>query len=660
MSAHDIDDLCTATIRALSMDAVQQANSGHPGMPMGMADVALVLWTRFLKYDPGDPSWPDRDRFVLSAGHGSMLLYSLLHLTGYDLPLEALRNFRQWESATPGHPEYGDTPGVECTTGPLGQGLAMAVGMAIGEARLRQEFGADRIDHRVYVIAGDGCMMEGLSSEAASLAGHLSLDRLVVLYDDNRITIDGSTDLAFTEDVGARYRAYGWHVSDVDGHDRGAVGDAIEAANRVQDRPSLISCKTTIGKFSPNLAGSQKTHGAPLGEAEVALTKQAMDLDPTQHFHIPAEVYGRLRARNPQLRAANELWRARMEDPLGQRLLGRLQPDLNKVIGTVQWPKQPVGASLATRKGSHKTIQAIARELPGLIGGSADLEGSNGTRIVDSAHIQAGDFGGRNLYYGVREHAMAAIANGLALHGGHLPFVGTFLIFHDYMRPAVRLSALMGQHVVYVYTHDSVLLGEDGPTHQPVETLEALRGVPNLVTIRPCDLAEVSAAWQVALVRTGGPTALCLTRQSVPELARDEGVTVTSGLTRGAYILQEAGTPLKLVLIATGSEVHVAVAAREMLESQGIGTRVVSMPSCELFDAQTREYQRQMLPAGAAKLSVEAGITKGWARYVGRDGASIGIDRFGASAPASVLANKLGLNAEHIVEVAHQLLGDEL
>ena len=660
MDEHALDELCVATIRALAMDAIQKANSGHPGMPLGMADAAYVLWTRFLNFDAGDPSWPNRDRFVLSAGHGSALLYSLLHLTGHDLTLDDLRSFRQWGSRTPGHPEVGDTPGVECTTGPLGQGFAMAVGMALAESRLRTEFSEELVDHRTYAVAGDGCLMEGLSSEAASLAGHLGLGRLVVLYDDNAITIDGGTELSFSEDVPARFRAFGWHVQRVDGHDREAIAGCIAAAVAETDRPSLICCRTTIGSPSPNFSGSCKSHGSPLGEVEVALTKQAMGLDPTRTFAIAPEAYERLRQRNPSLRADNEAWRARMNCAEGRSLLQRLQPDLERITAQIAWPSQAVGASLATRKASGQCIQAVAAALPGLIGGSADLAGSNATAIKGSGFISKAEHGPRNVHFGIREHAMAAIANGLALHGGHLPFIGTFLVFHDYMRPAVRLAALMRQQVVYVYTHDSIFLGEDGPTHQPVETVEALRGVPNLLTLRPADLAETAAAWRIALLHRDGPTALCLTRQGLPELDRDSVMDADEGVARGGYTVRDAAHALRLVLIATGSEVQVAMRARELLEARGLGTRVVSMPCCELFDGQSREYRRKLLPAGAAKLSIEAGITRGWAQYVGLEGDSIGLDRFGASAPAEELAERFGFTAENVVARALALLGEAL
>lgn len=655
---HALDELSVCTLRSLAMDAIQQANSGHPGLPMGAADAAFVLWMEQLKFDASAPEWPDRDRFVLSAGHGSMLLYGLLHLSGYDLSMDDLKAFRQWGSRTPGHPEFGHTAGVECTTGPLGQGISMAVGMALGEARLRAEYGQELVDHHTWVLAGDGCLMEGVSNEAASLAGLLKLGRLNVLWDDNHITIDGDTAHSFNEDVCARFAALGWSVSRVDGHDRAAVSAALAAARADESKPSLIACRTQIGRCSPNLEGSNKTHGSPLGPAEVAATKTAMGLDPERFFHVQPEVYTRFQARNPALAAERAAWEVRVAaHPRGAALRDRLAPDMERAVGSIAWPSQATGSMLATRKASNKVIQAVGQVLPGLLGGSADLEGSNGTRIADSGHLSSDELAPRNIHYGVREHAMGAVANGLAVHGGHTPFVGTFLVFHDYMRPAVRMSALMRQQVVYVYTHDSIFLGEDGPTHQPVETLQALRGVPNLLTLRPADMAETAASWRVALLHREGPSALCLTRQNLPELERDsDGVSAWEGVSRGGYILREASGVLKLVLIATGSEVPLALAARNLLEGRGVGTRVVSMPCCELFDVQEREYRRKVLPAGAAKLSIEAGVTRDWARYVGIDGASIGIDTFGASAPANILAEKFGFTPEHVVAKAQELL----
>jgi transketolase len=655
-----LDELAVSTLRALAIDGVQRANSGHPGMPMGMADVAFVLWTRHLRFNPSAPDWADRDRFVLSAGHGSMLLYSLLHVFGFDVSLDDLRAFRQWGSRTPGHPEVGHTPGVEATTGPLGQGLSMAVGMALAEARLRADFGADLCDHRTWAIAGDGCMMEGISSEAASLAGHLRLGRLNVLYDDNGITIDGSTDIAFSEDVGRRFEAYGWHVLRVDGHDRVAIAVALAAAADETTRPTLVCCKTKIGRCSPSFEGQARTHGAPLGADEVAATKVAMGVPPDRQFYVPESVYACFRARNNERSAGFAAWQARLQASTRRAdWQQRLAPDMEAIVGAVTWPTQEAGVALATRKASAKVIAAIAREITGLIGGSADLEESNGTHIPGEGHLSAGDLLPRNVHYGVREHAMAAIANGLALHGGHLPFVATFLVFHDYMRPAVRLSALMRQQVIYIYTHDSIFLGEDGPTHQPIETLLALRSVPNLLTFRPCDLAETAASWHIALLRGDGPSAICLTRQNLPEVARDPGLrSAFDGTLRGGYILREASTGRpEVVLIATGSEVQLAMNARDLLEGRGIGTRVVSMPCCELFDAQEREHRRKVLPAGTAKVSIEAGVTRGWERYVGSDGLTIGLDDFGASAPAEVLAEQFGLTAEAVTGRVLEFLG---
>ncbi len=646
----ELDERCVSTIRGLAMDAVQKANSGHPGMPMGMADVAFVLWSQVLRFDPNHPGWADRDRFVLSAGHGSTLLYSMLHLSGYDVTLDDLKAFRQWGSRTPGHPEVGHTAGVEATTGPLGQGISMAVGMALAEQRLRADFGADLCDHRTYVIAGDGCLMEGISSEAASLAGHLGLGRLIVLYDDNQITIDGSTDIAFTEDVGARFAAFGWQVLACDGHDRAAVLSALQAAIGDEGRPTLIRCRTEIGHRSPSFAGQSRTHGAPLGPAEVAATKRVMGLDPDAFFAVDADVYARIRANNAARAADHAAWQQRLAGhERRDAFQARLAPDLATIAAQIAWPTQAPGAQLATRKASQKVIAAMAAQLPGLLGGSADLEESNGTHIGGEGHISRGDWLPRNVHYGVREHAMAAIANGLALHGGHLPFVATFLVFHDYMRPAVRLSALMRQQVVYVYTHDSIFLGEDGPTHQPIETLLALRSIPNLWTFRPCDLAETAASWRLALARTQGPTAICLTRQNLPEIGREPGLRdALDGTSRGGYILREATGRLDVVLIATGSEVATALETRAQLEARGVGTRVVSMPCCELFDEQEREHRRKVLPAGVFKVSIEAGVRRGWERYVGSDGLSIGLDDFGASAPANVLAEQFGLTADAI------------
>ncbi len=656
-----LQERCANTLRGLAIDAVQRANSGHPGMPMGMADVATVLFTEFMRFDAAAPTWPDRDRFVLSAGHGSALLYSMLHMLGYDVTLDDLRAFRQWGSRTPGHPEFGHTVGVEATTGPLGQGVAMAVGMALAEARLRAEFGPELCDHRTFVIAGDGCMMEGISAEAAGFAGHLGLGRLIVLYDDNGITIDGSTAIAFSDHVGARYAAQGWRVLSCDGHDRGAVRaalqDAVDASDAADGRPTLICCKTEIGHHSPRYAGQSRTHGSPLGPDEVAATKTVMGLDPTAEFDIARDVAAHMLARGSAGQTQRRAWRDRLKQhPRGAELLARLEPDREALAAAVAWPSQPAGAQLATRKASQKTIAAIAQVLPGLIGGSADLEESNGTHIGGEGHIARDALRVRNVHYGVREHAMAAIANGLSLHGGHLPFVGTFLVFHDYMRPAVRLSALMRQSVIYVYTHDSIFLGEDGPTHQPVETLLALRSVPGMHTYRPADLAETAACWRLALERSDGPSALCLTRQNLPELEHPGGAdAILAGVRAGAYVLCEApdDLPLAVVILASGSEVALALQTRERLRGDGVGARVVSVPCCERVDALDKGARAAILGlsgpgARPLRVSVEAGVSRGWERYVGEDGLMIAIDSFGASAPAPVLAREFGFTAEAI------------
>ncbi len=654
-----LDELSVVTIKGLTIDAIQAANSGHPGMPMGMAAVAHVLWSQFLKFDPTAPDWPDRDRFVLSAGHGSMLQYSLLHLYGYPLPMEEIKQFRQWQSRTPGHPERGHTPGIETTTGPLGQGLANAVGMALAEARLRTEFGADLCDHWTYVIAGDGCMMEGISHEASSFAGHLGLGRLICFYDSNHISIDGRTEITFTDDTAARFRAYGWQVFEAGGTDKPAIAERIREAHADEMRPTLIICHTTIGEGSPAWAGSHKVHGQALGVAEVAATKRNIGLDPEQFFHVEPSVYQFLQAPNAKRKAKREAWERRVQasEP-GKALHARYYPDFADLDRRVTWPEQPAGTQLSTRKGGEKVIQAIAVQVPGLMGGSADLGHSTFTDIIGGGVVATHDFAGRNVHWGVREHGMAAICNGISTHGGHVPYNATFLVFHDYMRPSVRLAALMGTQNVFVYTHDSIFVGEDGPTHQPVETLTAMRCIPNLVTLRPADLAETGAAWLVAMRRTNGPTALALTRQNLPELERDPSVgDPREAVMRGGYVLREATAPLRLVILATGSEVQLAVGAREVLEQQGVGVRVVSMPSCELFDVQPAEYRQSVLPAGVKKLSVEAGLTMGWARYVGVDGGSVGLDHFGASAPDKVLAKHFGFTVEHVVEIALKLLG---
>lgn len=646
-----IDTRIANTIRGLSMDAIQAANSGHPGMPLGMADVATVLWTRFLRYDPSKPDWADRDRFVLSGGHGSMLLYSMLYLTGQALTLDDIKSFRQWESKCAGHPEFGEAPGIETTTGPLGQGFANAVGMAMAEEWLRARFGDGLVNHWTYTTCGDGDLMEGISAEAASIAGHQKLGRLICLWDDNKITIDGATDLTFTEDVAARFAAYGWHVQAVDGHDMVAVAAAISAARDETGRPSLIACRTRIGFGSPNKEGKSAAHGAPLGVDEVKLTKARLGLDPAVSFAVPDDVVASVRARDADRKVLREAWEARVAaSPKGAELLAFLSGQLPEVA----WPQHAAGSSLATRKSGEAALLAAAAAIPNLIGGSADLAESNLTHIKGSPNFQASSREGRNIPYGIREHAMAAISNGLSLHGGVRPFCATFLIFHDYMRPSVRLSALMHQPVIYVYTHDSVWVGEDGPTHQPIETLQSIRLIPNCRLLRPADANEANEAWKLALTRTDGPTCLALTRQNLTTLDRTV-YPPASSIAKGAYVLRDA-PDARAVLIGTGSEVHVALAASDALAAKGIPTRVVNMASCELFDAQDAAYKRSVLPAGLPRVSVEAGSTRGWERYVGLDGASVGIDRFGASAPGKTVAEKLGVNVDNVVGTVERVL----
>jgi transketolase len=648
-----IDTLSVNTIKTLAIDMIQKANSGHPGMPMGMADAAYVLWTKFLKHDPSDPQWADRDRFVLSAGHGSALLYSLLHLSGYEVTMEDLRNFRQWDSKTPGHPEFGHTVGVETTTGPLGQGVAMAVGFALAEARERQEFGKELCDHYTWAIAGDGCLMEGIAYEAASFAGHLGLGRLNVLWDDNEITIDGSTSITFTEDIPARFRAMGWHVQRIDGHDHDAIAAAMSEARGEEGRPSLICCRTIIGKGSPNKAGKSASHGSPLGADEIKLVKDGMGWDTDSHFNVPDVVRSHFTNSTSGNQVERESWQHRVKhDPKGAAWLSRRKAiDLD----SIDWPTFEVGSSIATRKASHKVINAIAACTDKLIGGSADLAGSNGTNISNSGSLSKSDYLGKNINFGVREHAMAAICNGMALHGGTHPFCATFLVFHNYMRPAVRLSALMGVPVTYVYTHDSVWLGEDGPTHQPIEQLMSMRLIPNLINIRPADAHETVEAWRIAISSESSPVTLALSRQGLTVLDRS-GVPEGTGLANGAYVVHGATGSVDVVLIATGSEVALAVSAKEALSATGVSARVVSMPSWELFEAQPADYQASVLPEGVPRVSIEAGRTTGWQRWTGIRGASVGIDRFGASAPGSEVADKLGMNVEAVVAAVKELL----
>jgi transketolase len=641
--------LLANAIRALSMDAVQAANSGHPGMPMGMADVAAILFAEYLKYDPRDPAWPDRDRFVLSAGHGSMLIYALLHLTGYAHPTMAeIAGFRQLRSPCAGHPENFLIEGVEATTGPLGQGLAMAVGMAIAERHLNAVFGDALVDHRTWVLAGDGDLMEGVNHEAAGLAGHLRLGRLKVLWDNNRITIDGSTDLSRSEDVAGRFRASGWHVVACDGHDFDDIRRALDEA-AADPRPTLVDCRTIIGKGAPNKQGTAATHGAALGPDEVAAARKALAWD-SEPFEIPEEILAGWREAGGRGGRSREAWEARLaahpeRAEFVRRMSGRLPEGMAKSDYLDWLAANP--QNVATRKASELALEAINAALPETIGGSADLTGSNNTKTKAQKPLMKDDYSGRYIYYGIREFGMAAAMNGMALHGGIIPYGGTFLIFSDYCRPAIRLSALQQVRVIYVMTHDSIGLGEDGPTHQPVEQLMGLRAIPNLAVLRPADAVETAECWALSLMRQSGPSLLALSRQNLVQLRLERsGENLCA---RGAYRLRSAQAPRRVVLVATGSEVHVALATAEVLEGQGIGADVVSMPCWELFEAQSEVYRRDILPRDALRVSIEAGSTLGWERHIGEHGLAVGLDRFGASAPAEDLFNRFGFTAEAIV-----------
>jgi transketolase len=655
------------TIRMLSADAVQAAKSGHPGLPMGMATAAMVLWTRFMRYSPANPHWINRDRFVLSAGHGSMLLYSLLHLTGYELSLDDVRNFRQWGSKTPGHPEYGHTPGVETTTGPLGQGFANGVGMAIAERWLAARFNRPDctiIDHYTYAIVSDGDLMEGIASEAASLAGHLRLGKLIYLYDNNDVTLDTAADESYTEDWAKRFAAYGWHVQSIDGMDSAAVAAAITAA-QADPRPSIIGCRTIIGYGSPNKAGTAKAHGEPLGEEELALTKQNLGWPAEPRFYIPDEVAAYFRQAvergrgyeaeySDRLEAYSERYPAEAAE-LQRFLAGELPAEWEAVLPTFS------GKPDATRNASGATLNALAKVIPNLIGGSADLAGSNKTTISGAPFVQADNFAAPNFRFGVREHGMAGILNGMALHGGVIPYGGTFLVFSDYLRGSLRLAALMGLRIIYVLTHDSVGLGEDGPTHQPIEHLPALRAIPNLMVIRPADANETAQAWRAALANTGGPTVLALSRQNLPIYDRSApGMGAADGLLRGGYVLfEQAPNGLDLVLIASGSEVEIVYNAAQRLAGEGVGVRVVSLASWELFAQQSEAYRASILPVSVPKVAVEAASPFGWERWVGNDrrkGVIIGIEHFGASAPYARIYQEFGLTVEHVIEQARALL----
>ncbi|MEC9352992.1 MAG: transketolase [Planctomycetota bacterium] len=659
-----LENLAVNTIRVLSFECVQRANSGHPGLPMGCADLAYTLFTNSLKFDPKDPGWPDRDRFVLSAGHGSMLMYSMLHLCGYDVPLEELKNFRQWGSMTPGHPEYGDTPGVETTTGPLGQGTANAVGLALAESLLAARFNTAEhtlVDHFTYALVSDGDLMEGISHEAASLAGHLGLGKLVYLFDSNAITIEGDTDLASSENTAGRFENYGWHVQEIDGHDRQAIAGALEAARGETARPSIIIATTTIGFGSPNKAGTSGVHGSPLGDEECGLTREALGWDYPE-CTVPDEV--RPLFLEPGHRGAEKhsAWNEMLEDYRDKN------PDLAAEWARMQAGEMPAGlreklpvfesseGSLATRSASGKVINAIAEAIPELIGGSADLAPSNNTMVSGQDSIQGSKMDGRNMHFGIREQAMGAMMNGMALHGGIRPYGGTFLVFSDYMRPSVRLAALMKQPVVYIWTHDSIFLGEDGPTHQPVEHLAALRAIPNLRVFRPADANETAMAWALSLEHRKGPSAILLSRQGLP--IYDETV-VGKGSEKGGYVIEreEGDSGPAVILLASGSEVATAREAAALLKAQGTGVRVVSMPCWEVFEEQDADYRESVLPRSVtARVAVEAACSFGWDRYVGADGAVVCLDRFGASAPIKDLAENFGFTAENVAAKASALL----
>lgn len=655
-------ELAVNTIKTLSIDGVEKANSGHPGTPMGLADISFELFTRYLRYDPKDPGWIGRDRFVLSCGHASMLIYSMLHLAGYDVPTTELQNFRQWGSRTPGHPEHMHTPGVETTTGPLGQGIGNAVGFALGARIKAARFGKAFDAVRVFALCSDGDVMEGVSAEASSFAGHLGLSNLVVIYDDNKITIEGETDLAFSEDVGKRYEAYGWFVQRIDGHDHAQIRAALDAAVAQKDRPSFIVARTHIANGAPNAHDTAEAHGAPLGKEEIALTKKAMGWDPDKQFYVPEEVYALFRDRASDNLRQKQAWEGelavwRKENTERAEQLDKFEARYVPEDLYEQLLKALPEKEDATRNISNAIQQIVAEKVPSLIGGSADLAPSTKTLIKKSGSIGPKSFEGRNLHFGIREHGMGAVCNGLALSGGIIPYGATFLIFSEYMRPSIRLSALGEMQCLWIFTHDSVFLGEDGPTHQPVEQLWALRQIPSLAVVRPADALETAAAWSIALSRKKAPTAFALTRQKVPALKRDASFDPKSVL-RGAYVAQEAtgGAP-DVVLIATGSEVQLAVGARERLEKAGRKVRVVSAPCLEVFEQQDAAYRDAVIPPKARRVSIEAGITLPWRRWVGDNGLSVGIDHYGASAPDKVLAQKFGLTVDSVTERVQSWLG---
>ncbi|MHA1615139.1 MAG: transketolase [Candidatus Thorarchaeota archaeon] len=666
MTDSKLQERAINAIRFLSADAIQQANSGHPGMPMGAAAMTYALWTRHLRFNPSNPNWFDRDRFVLSGGHGSMLLYSLLHLTGYDVSMEDLKDFRQWGSKTPGHPESNHTPGVEVTTGPLGQGFANCVGFAMAEAHLAAIFNRPKheiVNHHIYAIVTDGDLMEGLSSEAASLAGHLQLGKIIMLYDDNLISIDGSTNLTFSEDRGARFEAFGWHVQHVkDGNDVDAVDKAINNAKK-DPRPSLILCRTNIGFGMPNKQDTSKAHGEPPGEDELEGAKKKLDWPLEPRFYVPDDVLDHFRQVREIGEDREKSWNSQFEEyerqypklalEFSRRMKGELVPNWDKDLPV--FPADDKG--MATRAASGKVINAIAKILPEMIGGSADLTPSNKTWIDGSPSFQADTPEGRNLHYGVREHAMAAAVNGMVAHGGIIPYSATFLMFSDYMRPSIRLSALSQHGSIWVFTHDSIGVGEDGPTHQPVEHLASLRAIPNLIVIRPGDANEVVEAWKLAINRRDGPTLMALTRQNIPVLDRKK-FNPAAGTANGAYVLADFGDKPEIILIASGSEVGLIVKAAEKLHAEGINVRIVSFPSWELFEAQSQEYQDSvLLPNVKARLGVEMGVSQGWKRWVGDAGSCVCVNKFGASAPAKILFEKYGFTVENVVEQARKLIG---
>ena len=661
----EIDELCVQTIRFLSLDAIQKAKSGHPGMPMGMAAAAYTLWMRHMRFNPANPVWAGRDRFVLSAGHGSMLLYSLLYLTGYDVSLDEIKNFRQWDSKTPGHPEYGLTPGVEVTTGPLGQGVGNAVGMAIAQKYLAARYNRGDFavfNYNIYAIAGDGCLQEGISSEASSLAGHLGLDNLIVIYDDNHITIDGDTELAFTEDRAKRYEAYGWYVQVVggDGDDMEVFERALQNAKAEKDRPSFVQFRSHIAYGSPNFQDKSAAHGAPLGDDEIELIKKKFGWDPQKKFHVPEEVLEHTRGAVDKGRELEEKWRRMFAEyskvypelagQIKEAQAGKISVNIDEVLA-----KFEAGSSVATRKASGATLDAIMPNLPLVLGGSADLTPSNNTKFKGAEDFQKDNRAGRYIRYGVREHAMAAIMNGIAVSDLLVPYGGTFLCFADYMRPAIRLAAMSGYGTIFVFTHDSIGLGEDGPTHQPVEQIASLRAIPNLVVIRPADANETAYAWKYALEHRAEPVALVLTRQGLPVLDQDKFASA-SNLEKGAYSLIEVESP-DVLLLATGSEVHLVIEAHKLLADEGIKAQVVSMPSWELFEKQDKQYQESVLPASVkVRVGIEAGVRQGWDRWLGDKGVFIGMSSFGASAPGPVCLKEFEITAGAIVKAAKQVL----